>query len=386
MKKIVVLMTLTMALLTGCNSSESFETVSELEIQSYPRFTPFETINLPDFVDVTLTNQTIKNIPVSWDVARNQYDANRVGEITITGRFLIQGDENPNDLRPKLVVNLTPVDWLTTLEKNPDYSNFYQAYLASNMPGLLDGGNFTLFAPRNEAFNGILNILGLTFDAFLESDDLDAVVSYHFVEGVYTAQELLLKVPGDLNTFEGSPILMDFNDQYLTLNVLNRVVRTNEPNTDVSMHQIDGVLIPPGIAANNLGDILTDQTFNLLTQVLGDIGIDPISLLRTGFTAFLPNQAAFEALAEDRGLSLQDLLAEQDIGDILANHIVLEELSAEDLYIKAPMTLTTLNGSLITVEVVDDQLQINGIVLESSQDTGQFGIIHIIEGVILQDE
>jgi len=386
MRKIAFLMTVIVALLMGCNASASFENVAELDMQSYPRFTDFEAIELPDFVDVTLEDGTTLNVPVSWDVARNQYDATRVGETTITGRFLIQGDENPNNLTPKMVVDLTPVDWLTTLENEPDYSNFYQAYLASSMPGLLDEGNFTLFAPNNQAFNGILNILGLTFDAFLESEDLDAVVSYHFVEGMYTAQELLLEVPGDLNTFEGSTLTMDFDDQFLTLNILNRVVRTNEPSTDARIHQIDGVLIPPGIAANNLGDILTDQTFNILTQVLGDVGVDPLALLNTGFTAFLPNQAAFEALAEQRGLSLTDLLSEPDIGDILAGHIVLDELSAEDLYLDAPTSLTTLNGTFITVEVVEDQLLINGIVLESSQDTGQFGIIHTIEAVIIPSE
>lgn len=385
MKKMFLLTALILFGLAGCTGSSDFATVSDLDPVSLPRFTSFDEIELPDFVEVILEDGETSLVPVSWDIARNQYDATRVGEVTITGRFLTQGEENPEGLAPKMVVDLTPVDWLTTLANEPDYSNFYQAYLASDMPGLLDAGNFTLFAPNNEAFNGILNILGLTFDGFLESDDLNAVVSYHFVEGAYTAQELLLEVPGDLNTFEGSTLTMDFDDQFLTLNILNRVIRTNEPNTDAQIHQIDGVLIPPGIAANNLGDILTDQTFNILTQVLGDVGVDPLSLLNTGFTAFLPSQEAFEALALERGISLQDLLAEPDIGDILAGHIILEEYSAEELYLDAPKSLETLNGTLLTVEVVDDQLLINGILLESSQDTGQFGIIHTISEVIISE-
>lgn len=382
MKKWLGLSFLIMFVLSGCNAESTFKDVSDLEDLTVPRFSEFETLTLPDFIEVTLENGEVADIPVSWDTARTQYDSTRVGEVTITGRFLTQGEENPNALTPKIIVNLTPVDWLTTLANEPDYSNFYAAYLASDMPGLLDAGNFTLFAPNNEAFNGILNVLGLTFDAFLESDDLNAVVSYHFIEGAYTAQELLLEVPGNLNTFEGSTLTMDFDDQFLTLNILNRVIRTNEPNTDAHIHQIDGVLIPPGIAANNLGDILNDQTFNILTQVLGDVGIDPLALLNTGFTAFLPSQEAFEALALERGLSLTDLLAEPDIGDLLAGHIVLEELTAESLYLDAPRTLETLGGTTLTITVENDQLLVNGIVVESSQDTGQFGIIHTISEVI----
>lgn len=385
MKKWLLLTFVIILTLSGCNSESPFEQVSDLTSISVDRFTEFDALTLPDFVEVTLENGNIQSVPVSWDSARNQYDNTRVGEVTITGRFLVQGDENPNGLTPKIIVNLNPVDWLTTLSNEPDYSYFYQAYMASDMPGLLDAGNFTLFAPNNDAFNGILNILGLTFEAFLESDDLNAVVSYHFIEGAYTAQELLLEVPGDLNTFEGSTLTMDFDDQYLTLNILNRVIRTNEPNTDAFIHQIDGVLIPPGIAANNLGDVLTDQTFNILTQVLGDIGIDPLALLNTGFTAFIPNQDAFEALAESRGITLQALLNEEDIADILAGHIVLEELSAEDLFLSAPQTYQTLAGTELIITVENDQLRINGIILESSQDTGQFGIIHTIRDVIIPE-
>ena len=259
---------------------------------------------------------------------------------------------------------------------------FHQAFEASSVDVSSLGDDFTLFVPTNEAFETILDLLGLSMNGFLESDTLDNVVMYHIVDEAFTAQGLLGEVPAVFETMEGSSLNMDFDGEFLTLNVINRVVRTNEPNTDIAMHQVDGVLLPPSTFEGDLQSVINSQALNLFTGALGDLNLDVTELLSSEFTIFAPNQTAFEALAAERGVTVTELLTQDDIGEILTYHIVEGEYTAETLFLEAPSELVSVQGATLTVEVIDDVIHVNGVPIEDSQTTGQIGIIHTISEVL----
>ena len=384
MKKTLTLLTLLLSLtLAACaQSAPTIESVETFEPLTVPRFAEFDDFDLPDFVNVTYTNGEQAALPVNWDIAEARFDNTRIGDAELTGRFLLQDQLNPDELAPTVPLNIEPVDWRTTLSKNPNYSMFNQALEASSV-NLSDlGDEFTLFVPTNEAFETILDLLGLSMNGFLESDTLDNVVMYHIIDGEYTAQGLLGEVPAVFDTMEGSALNMDFDGEFLTLNVLNRVVRTNEPNTDIAMHQVDGVLLPPSTFEGDLQSVINSQALNLFTGALGDLNLDVTELLSSEFTIFAPNQTAFEALAAERGVTVTELLTQDDIATILTYHIVEGEYTAETLFLEAPTELVSVEGSVLTVEVIDDVIHVNGVPIEDSQTTGQIGIIHTISEVL----
>lgn len=384
MKRILIttVLVLTLVLAACSESPRAIESVQTFEPLTVPRFAEFTDFDLPDFVNVTYNDGTQEAIPVNWDVAEARFDNTRIGETSLDGRFLLQGVENPDDLSPTVPVIIEAVDWRTTVRKNPNYSLFNQALEASSLDITTLGDNFTVFVPTNEAFDTILDLLGLSLNGFLESDSLDNVVMYHFVAEEFTAQGLLAEVPAVFETMEGSDLNMDYDGEFLTLNVLNRVVRTNEPNTDVAMHQVDGVLLPPSTFEGDLQDVINSQAINLFTGALGDLNLDVTELLSSEFTIFAPNQAAFESLAAERGVTVTELLNQPDIAEVLTYHIVEGEYTAETLFLDAPSELVSFQGESLKVEVINDQIHVNGVPIEDSQTTGQIGIIHTISEVL----
>ncbi len=386
MKKIAVVFLILLSGLMACTpTNRSIASVVELEIVQAPRFSAVSEFSFPDFVEVTLESGEKVSVPVTWDSARDQYDASRIGAQTIRGRFLLSDIDNPSQLRPAVTIQLTAVDWLTTLEKTPEFSLLYRALIRSQID-LSAYQTFTLFAPTNQAFETLLGFLNLSFEAFLESDALEPVLLYHLLEGSFSAQDLLKESPNLIDSVEGTPLTLNFDGEFITINVINRVIRASEPNTDQTIHRIDGVLLPPNTFAGDLQSVLNTQALNLFVDLLGDVDINITQLLGSGFTIFAPNQAAFEAYAAERNLTLAQLAQDPDIADLLLRHIVQDEISYDQLLFSAPFTLETLSGDTLTVTLIDNQVAINGVIIESSDTTAAIATIHTISRILPENE
>ncbi len=97
------------------------------------------------------------------------------------------------------------------------------------------------------------------------------------------------------------------------------------------------------------------------------------------FTLLAPNNDAFRSLTPAQ---LADLLANPtELTDLLKNHLIAEELSADDL--RAMTSVETAAGNALPIEVDGDTLTIGGAeVLEADRDAGP-GVIHVIDTVLL---
>lgn len=125
---------------------------------------------------------------------------------------------------------------------NADLSTLVAALKAGDLVTTLEGaGPYTVFAPTDAAFSDIQS----TVDTLLEpgnKTDLQQVLTYHVVPGIYTAADL--KDGQKLKTVEG---------QDLTVSVKNGVVKVNDAtveSADVNasngvVHVINKVLVPP---------------------------------------------------------------------------------------------------------------------------------------------
>lgn len=121
--------------------------------------------------------------------------------------------------------------------------------------------------------------------------------------------------------------------------------------------------------------------FAILTAALEAAGLDT-SLAGAGpFTVFAPSDAAFDALLSGNGLTAEDLLKAQELGDILKYHVVSGEVLAED--ITNGMTMTTLQGKQIAFEVKNGEVRVNGALVTTADIAASNGVIHVINQVIL---
>lgn len=135
-----------------------------------------------------------------------------------------------------------------------DLSTFTTAVIAAGLTNeLASGGPFTVFAPRNGAFNTLLNDLGLTQQQLLLNTDLlTSVLTYHVVPQRLTASDLFGIGQGTLGpTLNGVPI-GGGNPQFVTLPTVNGTpLPISASGGQIKLNNESAVVVGRDIFANN---------------------------------------------------------------------------------------------------------------------------------------
>lgn len=101
------------------------------------------------------------------------------------------------------------------------------------------------------------------------------------------------------------------------------------------------------------------------------------------FTVFAPTNEAFEALIADLGTTPEELLAREDLADILTYHVVPGEILAADAIAADGTEIETVNGDTIAVSVVDGNVMVDGATVTTADLMAGNGVVHVIDSVIL---
>lgn len=104
------------------------------------------------------------------------------------------------------------------------------------------------------------------------------------------------------------------------------------------------------------------------------------------FTVFAPNDDAFAALLEETGLTAEELLADENLGNILTYHVVEGSFFAADVLGLDGEEVITVNGQTVTASVNDegDVFVNDAQVIVTDLETSN-GVIHVISGVLLPE-
>ena len=133
--------------------------------------------------------------------------------------------------------------------------------------------------------------------------------------------------------------------------------------------------------------VVADAELSTLEAAVLEAGLDA-TLDGTGpFTVFAPTNAAFAALLEALDVTAAQLLARDDLADILRYHVVSGEVESDDLSVG--QTVTTLNGTFRIVAAG------NGLGIDTDADgtadaritradiEASNGVVHKIDAVLL---
>ena len=104
------------------------------------------------------------------------------------------------------------------------------------------------------------------------------------------------------------------------------------------------------------------------------------------FTVFAPTDAAFGDLLAALDITAEELLARDDLGDILLYHVVPGEFPAAAVIEAAPITdLPTLNESAtLNIDVVDGNVVVNESATVITADVfASNGVVHVIDAVLI---
>ena len=80
------------------------------------------------------------------------------------------------------------------------------------------------------------------------------------------------------------------------------------------------------------------------------------------------------------GATPEQLLAREDLADILLYHVVSAALTGEE--VAAEMHIETLLGKDVDITLANDKLYINGAEVVANDIEASNGVIHIIDGVL----
>lgn len=174
---------------------------------------------------------------------------------------------------------------VAALTKYPD--------LVSTLSG---SGTFTVFAPSNAAFAGLLSAIGQTSLDDIPESVLKSVLQYHVVSSAAVLSTQLTN--GDVTTVGGEKITVNINSG-VKLNTTVNVVTADVRATNGVVHVVDAVLVPPTmlpIVGTIVAPAYFNKNFSTLVAAVVQAGLLPTLLSPSNqLTLFAPTNAAFAA-------------------------------------------------------------------------------------------
>ena len=164
------------------------------------------------------------------------------------------------------------------------------------MSTLSGTGTFTVFAPTNAAFAGLLSAIGQTSLDDIPESVLKSVLQYHVVSSAAVLSTQLTN--GDVTTVGGEKITVNINSG-VKLNTTVNVVTADVRATNGVVHVVDAVLVPPTmlpVVGTIVAPAYFNKNFSTLVAAVVQAGLLPTLLSPTNqLTLFAPTNAAFTA-------------------------------------------------------------------------------------------
>jgi len=209
---------------------------------------------------------------------------------------------------------------------------------------------------------------------------LTNILLYHVVGSEARAADVV-NMSG-VETLNGQAVAITVEDGVVKLNDLATVVSTDIEASNGIIHVIDSVLVPPASESSTIADVVaSNEDFSTLLAALEAAGLTETLAGAGDFTVFAPTNEAFAALPAG---TLDTLLADPQgqLSQILLYHVVGSRAAAADVVNLS--SVDTLQGSPITIEVVNGGVVLNDSVMVTQTDImASNGVIHVINAVLL---
>jgi len=270
-----------------------------------------------------------------------------------------------------------PPDLLTALSNDGKYTQISSLLQTSGLVDSIRNESFvTMFLPTDAALAKLVDEVNL-----LNADPakMASLLQYHFTV------DQALKVAGKqqdlvLYSKSGRPIRINQYSGRLTTVEGVELVQKNLPFANGFIQGLDGLMTPP---QGNLVDIVAGRSdLSTLTSLLTAAGLVDTIKNDNDVTVFAPSDAAFTQLDAEVLKYLQN--HPSDLKEVLLYHVI----SAKTLYTAGmhhAMTFPTAdpNTWLMVIEDGNGHISINNANLSERDISGDNGVLHIIDDVII---
>lgn len=312
-------------------------------------------------------------------------------------------------------------------ESAGNFTVLTQLLTAAGLDKTLSGeGPFTVFAPTDAAFEALAAELGVPLDEVVKGltadpELLTTALLYHVVPGDIPAAEVVALNGQKVETLSGEPWTVIVKGETVSIkDGFGRIVNVTDVDVPASngvIHAIDNVL-EGAEPAYGTGDQALDPTtsdaspydkefdgaadktviedltaagnFTVLLELL-TAGGQVETLSGPGpFTVFAPTDEAFQAIAAQMGMPLDDLINSVSLSqlvDAVSRHVVSGKISKSKLVGMNGQELKTLEGLDVTVIVDGNTISLKdkfgriANVIDANVAASN-GVIHVLDNVL----
>lgn len=264
---------------------------------------------------------------------------------------------------------------------SPNHTLLEAAIIQAGLVSALQNpaATLTVFAPDDQAFNNLATALGTNVAGLLALPNLQDVLLYH-VLGVV--------VPSSAVT-NGAVVqpLSPTNTLKITATAAGSVFINHAAVTAVDLFATNGVVHVTSsvlLPVETVADIAIDNGFTTLVSAVIQSELLPALTNPFGnLTVFAPNNAAFQDLLDEVGITLPMLLGIPELSQILLYHVLgVEVPSAAVTNGAIVQPLSPLNTLKLTVTTSGD-VYVNQAEVIAVDITAFNGVVHVLDAVVL---
>ena len=309
--------------------------------------------------------------------------------LSIFSLFIISCDNEDSD--QVVPEELTIVE---TASATPELSNLVAALTAADgdLVNILSGGNFTVLAPNNTAFELFLSDNGFASLEEVPTDLLANILLNHVITGSVGSTDLVASGSGYTTTnatnMDGDNLSMYFTtSEGVVFNGGSNVIAADIPASNGVIHVVDAVIALPTVVTFATSNPVFETLVTALTRE--DLNTDYVSVLsgetNAPFTVCAPTNDAFISLLSELGASSLNDIDTATLTATLNTHVVAEaNVRANDL--TQGMQINTLGDGLTVSldagpQLIDSNDRVAGIIAVDVQAYN--GVVHVIDNVVL---
>ncbi|KAM8733370.1 transforming growth factor-beta-induced protein ig-h3 [Acanthopagrus schlegelii] len=253
----------------------------------------------------------------------------------------------------------------TILDIDDDLETLRTAMTAAGLTSMLEEeGQYTIFAPTNEAFEKIpqetLNrILG-------DPVALRDLLNYHILKNMQCAESIVSGTP--METLQGTVVEVGCDGNEMTVNGKAIITKKDQLGTNGVVHYINELLIPD--SAKVLLELAESSSVDTAAKLFVEAGLTPHLTGSEALTMLAPLDDAFKG----------SLTMTPDMRKLMTNHIMKEQLSSKSLY--HGQELETLGGLKLRVFVYRNNLCIENACIAAHDKTGRYATMFTVDKVL----
>uniref|UniRef100_A0A665UKK5 Transforming growth factor-beta-induced protein ig-h3 n=1 Tax=Echeneis naucrates TaxID=173247 RepID=A0A665UKK5_ECHNA len=247
----------------------------------------------------------------------------------------------------------------TLIDVDEDLETLRTAIAAAGLTAMLEEeGQYTIFAPTNEAFEKIpketLNrILG-------DPVALRDLLNYHILNQMQCAESIVSGTP--METLQGTVLEVGCDGDQMTLNGNAIVTKKDQLGTNGVIHYINELLIPD--SAKTLLELADGSSVATATRLFVEAGLRAHLTGSEALTMLAPLNDAFKG----------------NMRKLMTNHLLKEQLSSKSLY--HGQELETLGGAKLRVLVYRNNLCIENACIAAHDKTGRYASMFTVDKVL----